>query len=84
VRDVDGVAGALRVWCRLGDDALPQGKRILADLLRHPQRITEKLVTLRAVQTLALIDLLYYREHVYRLGEYGRSGDDPGRSLTLN
>jgi hypothetical protein len=83
VRDVDGVAGALRVWCAAGDDALQQGKRILAERVRHAQRTTEKLVTLRAVQTLTLIDLLYYREHVYRLGDYAASGDQPGESLTL-
>ncbi|MHC4135367.1 MAG: hypothetical protein ACYS0K_10305 [Planctomycetota bacterium] len=83
VRDVDGVAGALLVWHRAGDDALLQGKRIFADLLRHPQRITEKLVTLRAVQTLSLVDLLNYREHIYRLGDYAASGDRPGESLTL-
>jgi len=83
VHDVDGVAGALRVWHRAGDDAVLQGKRTLADLLRHPLRITEKLVTLRAVQTLTLIDVLNYREHVYRVGDYGASGDRPGESLTL-
>ena len=84
VHNVDGVAGALRVWRRAGDDGPLQGKRILADLLRHPQRITEQLVTLRAVQTLSLIDLLNYREHVYRLGDYAASGDKPGGSLTLH
>ncbi|MHC4972831.1 MAG: hypothetical protein ACYTG3_10915 [Planctomycetota bacterium] len=83
VHNLDGVAGALRAWHRAGDDALLQGKRILADLMRHPQRITETLVTLRAVQTLTLIDLLNYREHVYRLGDYAASGDKPGESLTL-
>lgn len=83
VHNTDGVASALRAWSRAGDDALPRGKRLLAELLRHPQRITEKLVTLRAVQTLSLIDLLNYREHVYRLGNYAASGDPSGESLTL-
>jgi hypothetical protein len=83
VHNVDGVAGALRVWSRVGEGAREQGKRILAERVRHPQRITEELVTLRAVQTLTLIDILYYREHIYRLGDYATSGDKPGESLTL-
>ncbi len=41
-------------------------------------------MTLRAVQNLALIDVLNYRTHVWRLGEYEEDGEDPGRLLTLN
>jgi hypothetical protein len=52
-----------------------RGERVLADLVRHPERITGMLVTLRTVQTLSLLDILLYREHVYRLGRYAESGD---------
>jgi hypothetical protein len=55
----------------------------LAGLLRHPRRISEQLVTLRAVQTLSLIDLLNYRSHVYKLGGYAGSGDEAAAALTL-
>ena len=58
------------VWTRLGHGAREEGERRLADLLRHPDRITDQLVTLRAIQTLAMLDVLNYREHVFRLGEY--------------
>lgn len=81
--DVDGAAAALRAWAESGDAAREKGERLLADLLRHPGRITEMLVTLRAVQTLSLLDILLYREHVYRLGRYAESGDDPGGALDL-
>lgn len=60
-----------------------EGEAIFADLLRHPRRISEALVTLRAVQTLSLIDLLNYREQVYRLGRYADSGDEPAGALPL-
>jgi hypothetical protein len=84
VHNVDGAAHALGEWARRGADCRRAGERRLADLLRHPERITEKLVTLRAVQTLALIDLLNYRGHVYRLGSYAESGDRPRGALALS
>jgi len=34
-------------------------------------RAGEQLLTLRAIQTLALLDLIHYRDHVHRLGGYG-------------
>ena len=40
-------------------------------------------MTLRAVQTMSLIDVLNYREHVYVLGRYAESGDSAGDSLDL-
>ena len=72
---------ALVAWARPG--AHEEGQRILFDLLRHPERISEMLVTLRAVQTLSVTDMLLYREHVYRLGRYADSGDEPGCALEL-
>jgi len=79
--NLDGVADALRVWADHGDAARGIGEELLADVLRHPERITEQLVTLRIVQTLSLIDVSNYREHVYRLGAYEASGDPPPPGL---
>jgi hypothetical protein len=77
VHDRGGVRAALLAWHRLGaTTAHDLGTRRLAEFLRHPGRISEQLVTLRTVQTLALIDLLNYREHVYRLGQYAALGDE--------
>jgi len=85
VHDANGARRALEAWRRLGPDgARAEGVRRLADLLRHPGRLTEQIVTLRIVQTLALIDLLNYREHVFRLGGYAESGDVPGELLVLD
>jgi hypothetical protein len=70
------VADSLRVWKRQGAQAREQGERLLAEILRHPGRITEQLVTLRTVQTLAVLDVLNYRQHVYELGDYRACGDE--------
>ena len=48
-----------------------------------PGRLSGQLVTLRAVSTLAMIDVLNYREHVWRLGEYAADGDDARALLKL-
>jgi hypothetical protein len=81
--DVDGAATALLAWDRYGDGARERGERVLEEILRHPERTSEMLVTLRCVQTLSVLDILLYREHVYRLGGYAESGDDPGGALDL-
>jgi len=84
VHNVDGLRDALMAYRGAGDQAAATGERILAGLLRHPERITEQLVTLRTVQTLSLIDMLNYRNHVYLLGGYEASGDDAGETLSLD
>ncbi|MDH3590902.1 MAG: hypothetical protein OER88_03435, partial [Planctomycetota bacterium] len=83
VHNVDGAANALRAWHERGESGRDEGERILAELLRHPERISEQIVTLRAVQTLALIDVLNYRSHVYTVGGYASDGDSTGDALNL-
>jgi hypothetical protein len=83
--DVDGAGRAIDALLRLGaGPAKERGEARLAELLRHPARVTEMLVTLRTVQTLSLLDVLTYREHVHRLGRYAESGDEAGDRLTLS
>ncbi|QGJ70042.1 Hypothetical protein PBC10988_17310 [Planctomycetales bacterium 10988] len=81
LHDKNGSAEALKVWRRYGQSAQSEGERRLANLLHHPGRISEQLVTLRTVQTLAMLDVLTYREHIYRLGNYAAAGDVPGKLL---
>jgi len=83
VHDIHGARGALLAWARHGDRAREEGERLLAGMLCRPERISEILVTLRTVQTLALLDVLVYREQVYRLGGYAADGDPPGALLSL-
>jgi len=80
VANLDGAGDALRVWAARGEAAREEGERLLVELLRHPERITDPLVTLRIVQTESLIDLLNYREHIHRLGAYD---EEPGDALAL-
>jgi hypothetical protein len=54
-------------------EARAKGEDVLLELLRHPGRLDEELVTLRVVQTLSFIDVLNYRTHVKRMGEYEES-----------
>ena len=54
-------------------EARRTGEELAVELMRHPGRITEELVTMRVVQTLSIVDLLNYRNHVWRLGEYGEA-----------
>lgn len=81
LNDVWGAQNALKIWQTQGDNALEHGRRILGELLLHPGRILEQLVTLRAVQTLSVLDVLNYREHVYYLGRYAEMGDSAGTLL---
>lgn len=84
VQNLDGVAHALDAWYRYGDNAAELGEQRLADLLRHPTRISEQLVTLRTVQSLALLDVLNYRTHVFRLGNYAETEHPPRELLEWN
>lgn len=70
-----GVADALRVWHRKDGAARQEAEAILAEILRHPGRITEQLVTLRSIQTLSILDVLNYRQHIHELGQYATAGE---------
>lgn len=79
--DFWGVDDALTIWSKQGDEARAEGERRLMNLLRRPSRISEQLVTLRTIQTLALLDVLNYRAHLYQLGDYASMGDEPDQIL---
>ena len=70
LRNEDGVADALLAWAQHGDNLVAEGERRLGDILVHPDRLTEQLLTLRTLQTLSLLDLLHYREQVFEIGDY--------------
>ena len=76
-----GSRDALKTWAQVGDDSVMQGEKILGEILLHPSRVLEQLIALRGIQTLALLDVLNYREHIYQLGKYAESGDSAGNLL---
>ena len=45
-------------------------REVLAHTALHPESWSEQLVTLRAVQSLAVLDVRNYRKQVFRLGGY--------------
>lgn len=77
-----GSADALRTWYASGDKSQAEGEQILGQLLLHPNRITQQLAALRTIQTLTVLDVLHYREHVYNLGGYADTGDSANDLLT--
>jgi hypothetical protein len=70
-----GVAAALMAWDTFGDDVAREGERRLGEILQHPGRITEQLLTLRMIETLTVLDVLHYREHIFKLGQYDEGHD---------
>ncbi|MBB72929.1 MAG: hypothetical protein CMJ75_00300 [Planctomycetaceae bacterium] len=82
LEDENGVAGALLAWSRFGDTVQREGETRLGKLLLHPDRISEQLATLRMLQSLTVLDVLHYREHVMELGEYGEESADCAEYLS--
>ena len=70
-----GAAAALMAWDQFGDKVEAEGERRLGEILQHPGRITEQLLTLRMIETLTVLDVLHYREHIYKLGQYDEGHD---------
>lgn len=83
--DLDGCRAAFKETIKSSTEAERKARRLscearLAEALRHPARVTEQLITLRAVQTMTLVDVRNYRRHVWSLGQYSEEGD-PGDVL---
>lgn len=83
LQNENGVASALQAWAEFGDDLQQEGERRLGEILVHPGRLTEQLMTLRTIQTLTVLDVLHYREHVLKLGEYGTKSEEELRLVQL-
>lgn len=86
--DLDGCRAAFKESIQSSTDAEREARRLvceerLAEALRHPARVTEQLITLRAVQTMTLIDVRNYRRHVWSLGQYSEEGDPGGVLLDV-
>ncbi len=80
--DTDGARACLRSALRgARADGRAAAEARLAEELRHPSRISEQLVTLRATQSLTLLDVRNYREQVWRVGGYAEDGDPGPRPL---
>lgn len=75
LKNESGAAAALMAWDKFGDNVEQEGERRLGEILQHPGRITEQLLTLRMIETLTVLDVLHYREHIFKLGQYDEGHD---------
>ena len=57
--------------------------RQLRDVYRHGPAVRRDVLALRAVQSMAVLDVRNYRDLVLRIGEFEADGEDPelGRAL---
>lgn len=78
-RDLAGTRGVIDAWLRLPAAASP-AESAIATLRRAWQNghaVRRDLMALRAVQSLAVLDIRNYRDLVFQLGDYGADGEDP-------
>lgn len=72
-------------WHRLPADVTPAHRAIetLQRVYRHGPAVRRDILALRAVQSLAVLDVRNYRDLVFRIGDYESDGEDPelGRAL---
>ncbi|MBL8727884.1 MAG: ion transporter [Planctomycetes bacterium] len=84
-RDLQGVRRLLDAWAVLPAGASPAEAAI--DCLRAAYRqgpaVQRDLLALRAVQSLAVLDVRNYRDLVFQLGDYAAEGEDPHLGAAL-
>jgi hypothetical protein len=75
----------INAWHRLPADQTPASCAIatLQRVYRHGPAVRRDILALRAVQSLAVLDVRNYRDLVFRIGDYESDGEDPslGRAL---
>ncbi len=77
-RDLRGTRAVVDAWVRLPADASP-AEHAIATLRRahgHGGAVRRDVLALRAVQSLAVLDVRNYRDLVFRLGDYGSDGEN--------
>lgn len=83
--DHRGTRSVLDAWGRLPAEVLPRdaARAVLRDVYRHGPAVRRDVLALRAVQSLAVLDVRNYRDLVFRIGEFEQGGEDPelGRAL---
>jgi len=84
-RDQDGVRRLLSAWAELPAGASPAETVIacLRDVYRHGEAVQRDLLALRAVQSLAVLDVRNYRDLVFQIGDYAADGEDPQLGAAL-
>ena len=78
-KDRGGTRRILDAWLQLPPGASPADAAFacLRDAYLHGDAVRRDLIALRAVQSLAVLDVRNYRDLVFRLGDYAADGEDP-------
>lgn len=78
-RDLHGTRAAIDGWLQLPGGASPAERAIaiLRGAYRNGAAVRRDVMALRAVQSLAVLDIRNYRDLVFQLGDYGADGEDP-------
>lgn len=81
-RDTKSVIDA---WCRLPAGEAPADRAIatLRRVYRNGPSVRRDILALRAVQSLAVLDVRNYRDLVFRIGDYESDGEDPELGWSL-
>jgi len=84
-RDHRRTRRVIDAWRRIPNGVTPEqaGIEALRAAHRHGAAVRRDVLALRAVQSLAVLDIRNYRDLVFRIGEFESSGEDPqlGRAL---
>lgn len=84
-RDYRKTRQVIDAWHRLPAGTSPAETAIatLQHVYRHGPAVRRDILALRAVQSLAVLDVRNYRDLVFRIGDYESDGEDPelGRAL---
>lgn len=84
-RDHRRTRRVIDAWRRLPAGATPgdAAVEVMRDVYRHGPAVRRDVLALRAVQSLAVLDVRNYRDLVFRIGEFEADGEDPelGRAL---
>ncbi|MBI4614856.1 MAG: ion transporter [Planctomycetes bacterium] len=77
--DLGGIAERIQWLAEVKDagEARSRAQAVLTRVLVQPHHWTEELVTLRTVQTMAVLDVRNYRTLVWQLGRYGEGAEPP-------
>jgi hypothetical protein len=84
-QDVERTRDVVDAWLALPAGSSPAECAIatLRRAWRNGEAVRRDLMALRAVQSLAVLDVRNYRDLVFQLGDYGADGEDPAVGRTL-
>ncbi|MFM1873291.1 MAG: hypothetical protein RL398_2713, partial [Planctomycetota bacterium] len=77
--DWQGARRALAAWAKVPAGTTPREHALssLREVYARGTAVRRDLLTLRAVQSLAVLDIRNHRDLVFKLGEYAADGEDP-------